>query len=236
MKSQIYNLFLFASLFLCFSEVKSQPKLSLDFGMGFYQPTLEGFDENVAFPSKGVFNRNLLINYGIYYEFFSNARIGYNNLTSYETGQVTFVNFVGAFNRTIDYRIFALETFFRWKPRIELNFTLSPVWGRGVIQMDTEPDESVGDWNELLNSFGDNSPLSKIGSTNAMVKNWYGYAGIIGIRYYLSSRLAIDFKSGFLNNFYKEDNWILNNTKVKGPKLKIDELPILSLKLIYGIR
>ena len=31
----------------------SQPKLSLDLGIGFYQPTLTGFDENViAFPSK----------------------------------------------------------------------------------------------------------------------------------------------------------------------------------------
>ena len=236
MKSQIYNLILFASLFFCITEVKSQPKLSVDFGMGFYQPALEGFDDNSAFPSQGIFNRNLLINYGLYYEFFSNARVGYNNLTSFETGEVEFVNFSGAFTRSIHYRIFALETFFRWKPRIELNFTLSPVWGRGIIKMDTEPEESVGDWNELLNSFGDNSPISKIGSTNSMVKNWIGYAGIIGFRYYFSSRLAIDFKSGFLNNFYKENNWILNNTKVKGPKLKIDELPILSLKFIYGIK
>ena len=236
MKSQKYNLIIVFVLVFVNNVANSQPKLSVDLGLGLYQPILEGFDENDAFPSKNVFNRNLLLNYGIYYEFFSNARIGYNSLSSFETGQVKFINFDGAFTRNINYRIFALETFFRWRPRIEFNFTLSPVWGKGVIKMDTEPEESVGDWNELLASFGSTDFINKIGSTNSMVKNWVGYAGIIGLRYYLSSRIAVDLKSGFLNNNYKEKDWILNNTKVTGPKLKIDELPIFTLKIIYGLR
>ena len=69
--------------------------------------------------------------------------------------------------------------------------------------MDTEPEESVGDWNELLASFGSTDFINKIGSTNSMVKNWVGYAGIIGLRYYISSRVAVDLKSGFLNNNYQ---------------------------------
>jgi len=237
MKSQINYLVLFASLFLCFSKVKSQPKLSIDVGMGLYQPSLDVFDDNSSnFPSAGFINRNFLLNYGIYYEFFSNARIGYNSFTSFDTGELKLGNFNGAFLRTLHYRIFAIETFFRWKPRIELNFTLSPVWGRGVIQLDTKPEDMTDDWNDLLEIFGDEDPMTDMAATSRMRKNWIGYAGIIGFRYYISSRLAIDLKSGFLNNFYKEDNWKLYNTKVKGPKMEINELPIFSLKFIYGIK
>ena len=112
MKSQKYNLIIVFVLVFVNNVVNSQPKLSVDLGLGLYQPILEGFDENDAFPSKNVFNRNLLLNYGIYYEFFSNARIGYNNLSSFETGQVKFVNFDGAFTRNINYRIFALRNIF----------------------------------------------------------------------------------------------------------------------------
>ena len=236
MKSHIKYILIFSFLLSSFSRVSAQPKLSIDLGLGLYQPSLDGFDDNTAFPAKAFLNRNLLLNYGVYYEFFSNARIGYNTFSSFDTGELVFDGFKGAFTRTIHYRVFALETFFRWRPKIELNFTLSPVWGRGSIQVDTKPSDMVDDWNELLNSFGDDSPMTEMGATDAMRKNWIGYTGIIGIRYYLSSRLAIDLKSGFLNNFYKEDNWTLYGEKVKGPKMKIDELPIFSLKFVYGIK
>mgnify|MGYP007000386155 len=65
--------------------MKGQPKLSIDLGLGFYEPTLGGFDNNetVQFPTKSILNRNVLFNWGIYYEFFNNARIGYNSFTSY---------------------------------------------------------------------------------------------------------------------------------------------------------
>ena len=240
MKSQIYYIIIIAAVFLPFSKVKSQPKLSIDFGAGLYQPTLEGFEENDGFPTTGFLNKNLLLNYGIYYEFFSNARIGYNTLSSYDLGSIKFSEssegFEGQFSRALHYRIFAIETFFRWKPKVELNFTLSPVWGKGVLTVDTDPEDMVDDWNEIVNSFGDDNPMTDMTASASMSKNWIGYAGIIGIRYYFSSRLAIDLKSGFLNNFYKEDDWTLYNKKVKGPKMKIDELPIFSLKFVYGIK
>ena len=75
MKSQI---FVFIIILLS-SAAFAQPKISIDFGIGFYQPTLSGFDENVIdFPKKSILNRNFLLNSAIYYEFFYNARIGYN--------------------------------------------------------------------------------------------------------------------------------------------------------------
>ena len=53
MKSQIHVLIL-SILLSGGSFVPAQPKLSIDLGIGFYEPTLSGFDENetVQFPKK----------------------------------------------------------------------------------------------------------------------------------------------------------------------------------------
>ena len=125
------------------------------------------------------------------------------------------------------------ETYFRWRPRIELNFTLAPIWGRGRITMDTKPNDKFEDWNELLNSFGDEDPLTQLGGTDVMLNNWLGYSGLIGIRYYLSPRTAIDFKLGFMHNGYKKDKWILQRNQVTGPDLSIIDLPLFTLKYNY---
>jgi len=215
-----------------------QPKLSIDLGLGFYEPTMVGFDQNddVFFPTGSVLKRNLLLNWGVYYEFFSNARIGYNSFISVELGTMDLQNSSPAFIRSLKYRMFPLETFFRWRPKIEINFTLAPVWGRGRITVETIPSEKKDDWNELLNSFGDSDPMEEMGSSDAMINDWIGYSGMIGIRYYISSRIGLDFKAGFLNNSYDKTSWRLFRKKVIGPELKIDELPIFSFKVIYGIK
>ena len=152
MKSQIY-VFIMALLPLVGDVIKAQPKLSIDMGIGFYEPTLVGFDENetVQFPTKSIFNRNMLFNWGIYYEFFNNARIGYNSFTSYEIGKnILLINSEAVFRRSLTYRIFPIETFFRLKPKIELNFTLAPIWGRARIEMDTTPSRTLNIVQELF--------------------------------------------------------------------------------------
>ena len=150
--------------------IKAQPKLSIDMGIGFYEPTLVGFDQNetVQFPTKSIFNRNMLLNWGIYYEFFNNARIGYNSFTSYEIGKnILLINSEAVFRRSLTYRIFPIETFFRWRPNIELNFTLAPIWGRARIEMDTTPGDKTDDWNYFITSFGGSvNPVSDMGATD----------------------------------------------------------------------
>ena len=145
MKSQI-QVFIFYLAVAAGSITSAQPKLSVDLGLGFYQPTLTGFDENesVPFPAAGILNRNLLLNWGVYYEFFSNARVGYNSFTSLELGKLGLINSAESiFRRTLRYRMFPIETFFRWRPKIELNFTLAPIWGRGRITVDTSPGDKA---------------------------------------------------------------------------------------------
>ena len=237
MKSQILRFFLSFFLFTG-SFSLAQPKISVGLGLGLYEPTLSGFDENidVPFPKETMLNRNFLLNWAVYYEFFSNARLGYNSYSSFEVGKLDLINSKAVFRRTIIYRMFPLETYFRWKPRIELNFTLTPIWGRGRISVDTTPGDKSEDWNQLINSFGDSKPVSDLGATDAMINDWIGFSGMIGIRYYLSTRIGLDMKMGFMDNSYKNEKWRLQKKKVTGPKMKIDELPLFSFKLFYGLK
>ena len=237
MKSQILRFFLSLFLFLG-SFSLAQPKISVGLGLGLYEPTLSGFDENidVRFPTGTMLNRNFLLNWAVYYEFFSNARLGYNSYSSFEAGKLDLINSTAVYRRTIIYRMFPLETYFRWKPRIELNFTLTPIWGRGRIYVDTTPGDKSEDWNQLINSFGVSKPVSDLGATDAMIKDWIGFSGMIGIRYYLSTRIGLDMKMGFMDNSYKNDKWRLQKKKVTGPIMKIDELPIFSFKVFYGFK
>lgn len=237
MKSQILRFFLSLFLFLG-SFSLAQPKISVGLGLGLYEPTLSGFDENtdVPFPTGNMLNRNFLLNWAVYYEFFSNARLGYNSYSSFEVGKLDLINSKAVYRRTIIYRMFPLETYFRWKPRIELNFTLTPIWGRGRIFVDTTPGDKSEDWNQLINSFGDSKPVSDLGATDAMINDWIGFSGMIGIRYYLSTRIGLDMKMGFMDNSYKNDKWRLQKKEVTGPKMKIDELPLFSFKVFYGFK
>ena len=238
MKSQIYVLLI---IFLGSAGI-SQPKLSLDLGLGFYQPTLTGFDESVVtFPSKSFTNRNLMLNWGIYYEFFNNARLGYSSFISYDGTNKLKVQLVetdaeASFRRIIQYRFFPIETFFRWKPRIELNFTLSPIWGKSQISLETDSADQLEFWESFMDSFGEGASLGTLKSTETMTSNWFGYSSILGFRYYITSRIAVDLKSGFMNHYYDEKKWRLNGQRVTGPKMKINDLPIFSLKFIYAIR
>ena len=119
MKSQIQRFIIFF-LVLIPNLLSSQPKLSAELGLGMYGPEMKGFDENqdVFFPTKNIFTRNLLLNWGVYYEFFSNARLGFNSFTSYVAGKLNLQDSKPAFQRSIKYRMVPVETFFRWRPRI----------------------------------------------------------------------------------------------------------------------
>ena len=246
MKSQILQ-FKSIPLLLFMVSLYSQPKISIDLGTGFYEPTMKGFDSNelVSFPTGNILTRNLLINFSVYYEFFHNARVGYNVLKSIDIGRLEgFATSKPVFYRTINYRMIPLETFFRIKPKVELNFTLTPIWGRSRLILETKPSSSDGsgvntitdDWNELLNSVGDEDPLSQVASENTMVTDWLAYSGMLGYRYYIRPWIGIDIKMGFLNNNYKKNKWRFQGKTVKGPEMKIDEIPIFTFKVVYALK
>jgi hypothetical protein len=92
-------------------------------------------------------------------------------------------------------------------------------------------------WKFFINSFGGNpDPVEDMGPTDVMISDWIGYSSMLGFRYYISSRMAVDLKGGFMNNSYKNDKWRIQRQPVTGPTMKIDKLPIFSLKFVYGIR
>ena len=222
---------------------KAQPKISVDLGLGYYQPTLTGFDEYGIFTantaSEDLLTRNMLTNYGIYYEFFYNARIGITTLGSTETKSDVILenSALVDFDRKLTYRLFPVETFFRWKPKIEFNFTLMPIWCRASISLKTTPTQQSDDWNAFVNEFNElNDQIVDLDASDQMTSNWFGYGSMLGVRYYITSRMAIDFKSGFMNQNYDETKWRLREKKISGPKMKLDDLPLFSLKFSYGFR
>ncbi|MBT3299402.1 MAG: hypothetical protein HN657_00195 [Candidatus Marinimicrobia bacterium] len=235
MKHQIKSYILFAGIFLASASVMAQPKLAIEIGAGLYEPVLSGFDDNNQFPVAKFWNRNLLTNYGIYYQFFYNARIGYSSYTSWAGGELN--NEGGSrpiFFRSISYRMFPIETYFRYKPKIEFNFTLTPIWGRSKIQLNTRLNDSGDDWDILLGIYGNNSvDLATMGS---MKSDWLGYSGQLGIRYYIKPYLGLDFKFGFMNNYYSEKKWRLQGNKILGPVYEISKLPIFAFKIVYGLK
>ena len=64
MKCQILQ-FRSILLLILLVPLSGQPKVSVDLGMGFYEPTMKGFDNNdgVAFPTGNIITRNMLINF-----------------------------------------------------------------------------------------------------------------------------------------------------------------------------
>ena len=80
MKSQIlhFKYFLFTFFIVI---LNGQPKLSIDLGSGFYEPTMKGFDDNalVSFPTGNILTRNLLINFSTFYE--TAVTVGRNGFT-----------------------------------------------------------------------------------------------------------------------------------------------------------
>ncbi len=215
-------------LLILFSLGYGQPKWNGYIGGGFYNPSLVGLDSdsNSVIPSSTTFNKNILLNWGFQYQFYPNARIGIMQFHSFHSGELG----SSTFSRTLTYRMFPIETFFYLRKRIELNFTLAPMWNKGTIKL-TAPSSNT-DWDNILDSYG-NASVS-YDTESSMVKRWFGFSSTIGIKYYLFTWMAVDAKMGFIQNFYSEKNWKFAGKKVTGPKMDIKVLPVFNLHLVFG--
>ncbi|MEA1882627.1 MAG: hypothetical protein U9N31_09540 [Candidatus Marinimicrobia bacterium] len=210
------------------SVATAQPKVSYYFGTGFYNPDLKGLDpdSNNVLPDVSALGRNVLLNWGVRYQFYSNARIGYNQSHSFHNGTID----DSKFSRTITFRSISLETFYYPKENIELNFTLAPMFNKGSIKLTAQSTSS--DWDALLNSYENTDVKLTTGGT--MSKNWFGFSSQIGIRYYMTSIFSIEGKIGYYNSAYSEENWKLEKVEITGPKMNIKKLPVFNVHLVFG--
>ena len=214
--------------FIFLATIFAQPKLSFHLGTGFYNPSL-GYldpDTNNVIPSLGAFGKNILLDWGIKYQFYHNARIGYSRSNSYHSGKIGDSDYL----RTISYRMLTFETFYYPRKKMELNFMLAPMYNKGIIKLSSKGSSS--DWDSILNSYG-NSTV-KLSTEGEMTKRWFGLASMIGFRYYIYPWFAVDGKAGYLQNSYKEKNWKLEGDKVDGPTMYIEKLPVFKLHFIFG--
>ncbi len=208
--------------------VAGQPKWSGFIGGGFYRPNLIGLDSdsNSVIPSTGAFSENILLNWGVQYQFYPNARIGLSNLHSVHSGQVGSSDFL----RIISYRMLTLETYFFIRKRMELNFTLAPMWNKATVSLSASSDSE--DWTSLLDSYG-NGSISII-SEGDMYRRWFGFGSLLGFKFYIFTWLAVDTKMGFIQNFYNENKWKLGKEKVTGPTMNIGKLPVFNVNFVFG--
>ncbi len=206
---------------------QGQPSWVVDTGLSYYDPRLPGFEDNEQFPLMKIYTKNLLLDWGVYKQVFFNTRIGYTAKSSHDFGKI---KNDAIFYRSLTYRSFVLETFFIVKKRMEWNFSLAPIWSRGSITLNTRSNEAQDDWNDMLTSFG-NGPVT-LASLDVMKSDWLGFSSMIGFRYYIFSWLAADVKLGYMYQFYDQKNWRLQGMQVYGPELLIDELPILTAKMV----
>jgi hypothetical protein len=207
----------------------SQPKLNIQLGGGYYNPKLIGLDpdSNNVIPSGSLLSNNLLLNWGVRYQIYHNMRLGYTQSHSLHFGKIGSSNY----NRNIAFRSISFETFYYVREKMELNFTLAPMINKGNISIIDE--KSSADMDTLLSSYNNSSVNLSTGGT--MKKTWLGFASHIGLRYYFSSLLSVEGKIGYYNSSYSENNWKLEGEKVTGPKMKINELPIIQFNLIIGL-
>ncbi len=212
------------SLFLTVSIIIAQPKISGGFGIGYASPDYKTFAKD-PFPKKGMFE-STMINVSFAYQFYPNARIGFSQWTAFTSDKYSGQDFT----RTFKYRAISLETFFHIRKRIELNFTLAPMINSGKISMTSS--QSIAAWDSLIAEF-DNSGVD-VSSSDEMTKTFFGFTSSIGFRIYLKPYLAVEVKIGFLDNYYKNDNWKFQGKAIKGPDIDINNMPLYTFRLVYG--
>ncbi len=215
--------FLIFLFILVFHVLHAQPKWMLNVGGGFYEPTLTGLDNNTELPATNFMSANFLSGFGLSYEFFHNARVGLLNNYSFHSGNTQSGT---EFSRTIVFRAITLETYFMFLRRFEMNFTLAPMINGASIKLNAS--ENINEWDTLLSSFGNNS--IGVPSSEQMTTTWVGFASMIGLRYYIFSWLAVDVRTGFMNNAYNEENWSFQGEKVTGPALSLNKLPLFTFR------
>ncbi len=199
----------------------------MEFGLllGWYQPELTGLDTSLESSASGseVLRKNLLAGYRFSLPLFPSARIGYSQGGSYFSGSSDTTEF----SRKLVYRMFILETYFRPMRRLELNFTLAPMWNRAVIRLDTKNTKSV--WDAQIGNY-----RIDVQAPEKMTNSFFGFSSLIGVRYYLLSWLAIDIRTGFMSSRYDPAKWKLNGEKISGPALKLDDEPLFTIQVIFS--
>lgn len=220
--------FLFALVLVLSAALYAQPRVTVNLSTGIYEPDLTGF-ETGGMEEAAFFSRSFLPGFGAMFEFYPNARVGFNRLGSYQSGTTTGGT---EYSRSIIYRIFKVETFFTFRNRFEMNFVLAPTYNRAYISLNAESANS--DWDVLLSDFG-NSPFN-FSSNEDMTSNWWGFVSEIGVRYYLLSWLAFDLRTGFMKNGYDYKEWKFHGEKVSGPEIKIGDLPLLTFQVVFKLR
>ncbi len=202
-----------------------QQKIEFGILAGWYQPDLAGLDTSLESGSdqNSIMRKNVLTGFCFNLPLFPSARIGYAQGGSYYSG----TSDTTEFKRKFIYRMAILETYFRPFRRIELNFSLAPMWNTAVINLDVKDTRSA--WNTQIGNYN-----LEVKVPERIVNQFFGFTSSVGVRYYFLSWLALDVKSGFMSNTYKDANWKQNGKKIPGPGLDLNKEAMLTIRLMFS--
>ena len=213
---------LFPLILVFVAAGSGQPKLHVQLGGGYYQPTLTAL--NTVLGDSSFFSNNVLLNFTATYQVYYNTRVGFGNWNSFH-------NVKDSFKRRIAYKALIVETFYyQWKD-IEFNFLLAPMWNSCIISMGI--DNENADWSNLLSSFG-NTGTYTFKSTAIMNTSWFGFTSSIGFRYYSKSWLGLDLRIGFTTNFYDKTKWKYEGETITGPAIKLNAMPLFRFGVVFA--
>lgn len=173
------------------------------------------------------FTEKMMINFTTTCQVYFNTRLGFSQWMAFTSDSYNNADF----KRSFSYRTFYLETFyFPWK-RVELNFMIGPLINTGTISLTTAQSTEV--WGDLLSEF-ENENID-ITHTDEMTTTFFGLTSAVGIRYYLKPLLGVEFQIGFIENSYDKKDWSFQDKTVTGPDIDVDEMPLYSVGLVYGL-
>ena len=221
------NRYLFILYFLL-GILYSQPKLSLGIDIGYYKPIILLSSES-EHPIPTGFSKDFLPGYSLFYNFFPGARIGFSHSFSYQSDNTISGT---PLSRILSFRMFLIETYYFSKERLEWNFSLGPTWNSGKIQLNAETNFNEID--KYIDSENNTTESYSVLNSAKMTTNWFGFVTFIGLRYYVRSWWAVDIKTGYMTNYYDNENWKFQGKKISLYNMNIDGLPIVTVKVIFG--
>lgn len=192
--------------------------------MAYSSPDYKTFASS-PFPTKGTFE-SIMVDIAFTYQFYANARIGFSQWSSFTSDKYNGEDFA----RSFQYRALIIETFFFPMKKLELNFTLGPMINSWSISLTT--NQTIEAWDNLMEEFN-NSGID-ISTSDEMKTTFFGITSSIGTRYYIKPYVAVEFKLGFMENFYSKESWKFQKKDIKGPDIDISDLPVFTFGMIYG--
>lgn len=210
----IYSVF---SVAIAISPANAQFKYSVGTGLAITFPNYSGFNSSISDSLKEIGSGWFPLGYDVSIQIYPSVRLGYFKLSSALLPKKSSEDFI----LSMVMRGLSIQTFFTFLRRFEANFGIVPLLGLA--------DFSQKDITARTTPF-QFSTTTKAGTRNST----FGLYSWTGLRFYLSSFLALEAHMGYLRCKFKGNKW-KGNGQGAGVSGKIDlSKPLFRFGVVFG--